>query len=439
MITYIHRNKLEPHPDNPRKELGDLSELAASIRKQGILQNLTVVPSPDAPDKYRIVIGNRRFAASGIAGLEELPCAIDDGMTYPEQIAVMMSENMQRSDLTIAERVGGVQMMMDLGMDAGAVADATGLSNSSVRRYTKLRALPRGGMAQAEQRGATLMQMLEISQIEDDKLRAEALNAAGTDEFGGVMYRVRAERTKRDRLPPMLDKLSGFAVEIESSKGYVWETNFSYSNADVLKEIGAYKRKAGVRYGYIIGPYVVALYKELEQRDDAKAQARAEAAERLRAKIAREKEMAQAFRKMRDDWMTNEFNPRGKDGSEAAAMRFVLWALARPGYLESANVGGRFDYCCLPERENLLLTGDIKLSMDEVAGIADKGLPRAIALIAYDRISGRGMWMMDSAGGLRSGDEAERVREFYACMEAMGYPVSADERAWLDGTHECFA
>ena len=80
MITMIHRSKLEPHPDNPRKDLGDLSELAASIRKQGILQNLTVVPSPDSEDKYRIVIGHRRFAASYIAGLAELPCNIDEKM-----------------------------------------------------------------------------------------------------------------------------------------------------------------------------------------------------------------------------------------------------------------------------------------------------------------------------------------------------------------------
>lgn len=126
MITNIPRSKLEPHPDNPRKDLGDLSELAASIRKQGLLQNLTVVPSPDSPDKYRIVIGHRRFSASGIAGLDELPCIIDTKMTYPEQIAVMMSENIQRNDLTITERVGGIQMMMDLGMNVGEISGNTG-------------------------------------------------------------------------------------------------------------------------------------------------------------------------------------------------------------------------------------------------------------------------------------------------------------------------
>ncbi|MBO6269431.1 MAG: ParB N-terminal domain-containing protein [Clostridium sp.] len=67
---------LLPHPLNPRKDLGDLTELADSIRAQGVLQNLTVVPEPlEGPDKYRILIGHRRHAAAKLAGLTELPCS----------------------------------------------------------------------------------------------------------------------------------------------------------------------------------------------------------------------------------------------------------------------------------------------------------------------------------------------------------------------------
>ena len=215
MITYIHRSKLEPHPDNPRKDLGDLSELAASIQKQGLLQNLTVVPSPDAPDKYRIVIGHRRFNASAIAGLDELPCIIDEKMTYPEQIAVMMSENIQRNDLTITEKVGGVQMMMDLGMDVNEISGNTGISDTTVRRYAKIGKLNKVGLAQAEQRGATLMQFAEICEIEDEDLRQEALEKAGTGEYSHVMYKVRTARERRDRLPLMVEKLDKFAAVME--------------------------------------------------------------------------------------------------------------------------------------------------------------------------------------------------------------------------------
>lgn len=435
MITYINRSKIEPHPDNPRKELGDLSELAASIRRQGILQNLTVVPSPDASDKYRLVIGHRRFAAAALAGMDELPCVIDEKMSHAEQIAVMISENMQRSGLTITERVGGVQLMMDLGMDTGAVADSTGISETSVRRYARLSVLPRGGMAKAERQGATLMQLIEISQIADDDLRTKALDAAGTAEYNAVIYRARAERQKADRLPPMRDKLNAFAVEIKAPSGWCWTANYHYSDADVLREIGAFKPEPGAGYGYLVGPYVVSLYKRVDHNAaDAKQQARHAAQERLAARRAREQALAGDFRGMRDQWITDEFAARGH---EDACMRFALWVLARPEHLEQARVDGRFDYCMLPARQNGMLTNCIKLAPDEIDAIPAKDMLDALVLIAYDRISGSLPQMMDSAGRY-IGNSAERAREFYDRLEALGYPVSAEERAWLDGTHECF-
>ena len=74
-LVYLKRSQLEPHPDNPRKDLGDLEELRASIRENGIMQNLTVIPTDDNFEHFRILIGHRRFAAS--EGIEdELPCRI---------------------------------------------------------------------------------------------------------------------------------------------------------------------------------------------------------------------------------------------------------------------------------------------------------------------------------------------------------------------------
>ena len=121
-ITYIPIRQLYPHPDNPRKELGDLSELAASIKENGVYQNLTVIPghylnsreyiakcvdeggdaaaaaaawTPKAvwsSDDYTIIIGHRRAAAAQQAGLYELPCAIVE-MDEREQMQTMMIEN----------------------------------------------------------------------------------------------------------------------------------------------------------------------------------------------------------------------------------------------------------------------------------------------------------------------------------------------------------
>ena len=112
-IRMIPIGDLEHHPENPRKDLGDLSELTESIRKNGVYQNLTVVADLKRC-KYLVVIGNRRMEAAKAAGLVELPCAISD-MDHKEQIATMLEENMQRQDLTVYEQAQGFQMMMDLG------------------------------------------------------------------------------------------------------------------------------------------------------------------------------------------------------------------------------------------------------------------------------------------------------------------------------------
>ncbi|MBR3243996.1 MAG: ParB/RepB/Spo0J family partition protein, partial [Parasporobacterium sp.] len=114
----IDINDLIPHPDNPRKDLGDLAELTESIRTNGILQNLTVVKDGD---KYKVIIGHRRLAAAKAAGLTELPCTVAD-MDERQQLCTMMEENMQRQDLTIPEQAYGFQYMLDLGETVSSIA-----------------------------------------------------------------------------------------------------------------------------------------------------------------------------------------------------------------------------------------------------------------------------------------------------------------------------
>ena len=95
-IVYIGIDHIHTHPENPRKDLGDLTELAESMKKQGCLQNLTVVPVEGQPGEYYALIGNRRHGASKLAGLEELPCRIAEGLSRKEQLSIMLEENMQK-------------------------------------------------------------------------------------------------------------------------------------------------------------------------------------------------------------------------------------------------------------------------------------------------------------------------------------------------------
>ena len=80
-IILLPIKQLHPHPENPRKDVGDVSELSESIKVNGILQNLTVVAghfngTDFLPGEYTVIIGHRRLAAAKKAKLKELPCII---------------------------------------------------------------------------------------------------------------------------------------------------------------------------------------------------------------------------------------------------------------------------------------------------------------------------------------------------------------------------
>ena len=137
-ITNINAKLIHQHPDNPRKDLGDLTELSESIKKKGIMQNLTVVPGhwdenrAHHEEGYTLIIGHRRFAAGKMAGVTMYPCRIVQDMSYKDQVGTMLEENMQRIDLTVLEQAEGFQMMLNLGDTEEQIAEKTGFSRTTV-------------------------------------------------------------------------------------------------------------------------------------------------------------------------------------------------------------------------------------------------------------------------------------------------------------------
>lgn len=235
-IAYIPIRQLHPHPDNPRKELGDLSELAASIKENGVYQNLTVIPghylgkqeyiarciadggdvsaaeaawTPKAvwsSEDYTIIIGHRRAAAAQQAGKFELPCSVVD-MTEKEQLQTMMVENMQRSDLTVYEQAQGFQMMLDMGDTVECVADRSGFSQSTIRRRIKLLELNHDNFKKAEQRGATLSDFVELNKIEDLDARNRVLETLGTANFNREMQNALSDQKYQHRKAEWIEQL----------------------------------------------------------------------------------------------------------------------------------------------------------------------------------------------------------------------------------------
>lgn len=181
-IVMIQVAQLQHHPENPRKDLGDLSELTESIRKNGVMQNLTVVPSEYEKDKYLVVIGNRRMEAAKAAGLTELPCVVSF-MNHRTQIATMLEENMQRADLTVYEQAQGFQMMMDLGFTEKEISTTTGFSETTVRRRLKMAELDKGAFQKAVGKQITMDDLDRLGQLESVKERNALLQEYGENNF----------------------------------------------------------------------------------------------------------------------------------------------------------------------------------------------------------------------------------------------------------------
>ncbi|MCQ2530300.1 MAG: ParB/RepB/Spo0J family partition protein [Lachnospiraceae bacterium] len=181
-IFNIRLSKIKHHPNNPRRNIGDVTELAESIRKNGIMQNLTVMHDPDDPEGYICLIGHRRMTAAAQAGLEEVPCRVVQ-IDEKEQIAMMLQENIQRNDLTIPEQAYGFQYMFDLGASADEIAEKTGLNRSTVYHRLNIAKLDKEileARAKDEDFQLTFKDLLELEKIEDigkrNKLLKECTN-----------------------------------------------------------------------------------------------------------------------------------------------------------------------------------------------------------------------------------------------------------------------
>ncbi|QYO67113.1 ParB/RepB/Spo0J family partition protein [Leptolyngbya sp. 7M] len=133
-------DRLEPNPEQPRRELGDLSELTASIREKGVLEPLLVKPLGDA--KYMIIAGERRWRSSKLAGLTEVPC-IEMDLDEEEIAEIALIENLQRKDLNVWEEADGLlALQQKFGYTQEQIAQKISKSRSTVTEFLTIAGLP---------------------------------------------------------------------------------------------------------------------------------------------------------------------------------------------------------------------------------------------------------------------------------------------------------
>jgi ParB family transcriptional regulator, chromosome partitioning protein len=135
-------DKLDPNPEQPRVEFGDLTELTASIAEKGVLEPLLVKPNR-LTGRWMIIAGERRWRSAQKAGLKEVPCVemeVDAGAVA--EIALI--ENMQRKDLTVWEEADGLLALCDrFGYSHEEVAKKVGKSRTTVTEALSIAKIPR--------------------------------------------------------------------------------------------------------------------------------------------------------------------------------------------------------------------------------------------------------------------------------------------------------
>ncbi len=216
-ITVVSIENIIPNPDQPRKNFDEeaLSELAASIKDKGVIQPIIVEKSGD---RFIIIAGERRYRASKLAGLKEMP-VIERNYTNNEKLEIALIENIQREDLNPIEEAIAYKELMDIeNLNQEELAEKVGKKRSTVANSLRLLKLPEevqnslvqgivsAGHARAILSMNTSKQMSELHQrILDEGLsvrEAEKLAGQRAAESGKKSSKSKASGTAK-RIPEL--------------------------------------------------------------------------------------------------------------------------------------------------------------------------------------------------------------------------------------------
>lgn len=162
-------NLLEPNPDQPRTEIGDLSELSDSIKQKGVLEPILVKPNSKS-GTWMIIAGERRWRAANLAGLLEVPC-IELDIDEKDIAEIALIENLQRKDLTIWEEADGfAYLIQKFGYTHEEIAKKIGKSRTTVTESLSIAGLPENIRAKCRQAELTAKSaLLEVARQFDEK------------------------------------------------------------------------------------------------------------------------------------------------------------------------------------------------------------------------------------------------------------------------------
>jgi ParB family chromosome partitioning protein len=238
----IPTDKLAPNPNQPRVEIGDLSELIASIEQKGVLEPLLVRPS-DVGGRFMIISGERRYRASLEVGLKELPC-IEMDVDDRAVAEISLIENLQRKDLTAFEEADGLQALAErFGYTHEEIARKVGKSRTSVTESLSLAAIP-----------GEVRDLCRRADISSKSMLLQIVRQPSVDEMLDFIGKIKASGMTRD------EARQARQGKAKKAAGFVYRYNPKNQSYNLVLRF----RKANVQKGEIAR----ALNEALRSMDD---------------------------------------------------------------------------------------------------------------------------------------------------------------------------
>ncbi|MBH9979468.1 ParB/RepB/Spo0J family partition protein [Bifidobacterium sp. W8108] len=442
-LIQVAASDITPNPDNPRRNLGDLTELAASIASQGIQQPLVVTPA-DGQGKHMLIMGHRRHAASVKAGLNTLPCIVRQADTR-QQAELMLTENIQRNGLTPMEEARGYARLLDLGETEDAMAKATGRSRATVRRRLKVAAI-RPDLIPA---GQTSFDQLEQIAAYGDRpdLQAKLSRAAGTNNWDYTLDQCR-EQVKhaawfgqvRDTARELgWETVNGLPSAYRTPSGYerIWRLSPGEDLRNCLANLGVEERvrvttlavaDSGESYnrGAILlhrptEEEIAERERENAERSERENRRRAEQAQASRARseyIARRAGFARRATRLVSDHLERIVKratplPKSRDILAAAVLHTDIY-----GYSVGVSMSD-------PMLNDPWGTGNRLTEPDD---------RHRVQAAIYTLLKGMTLDHLPSTWGSENQHCLPMLRDYYAILAMTGYQASDEEQQALDGS-----
>ena len=459
-IIDINVKSLIPNPNNPRKDVGDVTELADSIKEQGLQQALVVTPDHEEHGErmFRVVIGHRRLAACKLAGIERVPCIVRE-MDVKTERELMLVENCQRSDLTPLEEADGYQGLLDLGAGVGELAAKTGRSESFVRGRLRIARIP------AEVRsGSDAFAQLSLSQLDDlaefeayPDMMAELASMAGTKNWdwkrGQLRSRVRVEAWQQS-MRTALEAL-GLTVDVSAStwttpEGYRYYNTWSGEPDEFKQWYGQWREKNP--YGEPVIRFserTVLCFPQMSPEEIAERDAKSERREREKAAfqeaLAARKEFDRLAYTLRTDWIRKHATGFNGGQLRKATTRLSLLALTGTELCHGLISGASWNNIDnVLDAYNLLAATPLPYGDTSDRGLwceqnltelhrrqhVEGAANRELLLILCAQIEA-----LIKPGTWADKDDITIAQAYYHTLADLGYPTSDEENKALNGEY----